>query len=482
MFATVESRLDRIESALRKDNPSEPPEASNEPGEAAPPLPDWMAGAVTIDASATAAGLWADEGLVLMSGSPAASEPVAVPETAFAELPYVDDDDFIIIEDPEEFEMQVVDDPDGVVSLPAPPAAPSFAGASPFPGDTLETPALAAPFPSDTDSSRSDSGIWEPHPESYEYKPDFSKWALPESELGDAELSDLAESIPPELEVVAALDSNFGLVESPSMLPRPLLGYQVYGDPSRSEGLLEYVAVDPIDQTGIRLRMIDPDETDDRFAGGVAEELLEREARVASTLASSAFPRLVESGDRESIRFIAYETMVGYPLLQAAAQWSPEEREWCVRRVLRSLAEAMAHLHNRGWVMAELAAEKILLSSELECRVTDISRVQSPSEVPHPMIGQSRIGLAPEVLNGDPPSWGADQFMLGQLAFQLLVGMPPSSDFSSELELEGVSALMQILVRTMLSPDPRDRFASMTEISRFVTEMGPRARAVAVPA
>lgn len=432
LFATFESRLDRIESALKRKAPEPDPNQPTSELESSvdesvdgslPPLPQWMPGSVVVDGDASATSVWADEGLVLMttaSGPPATRE---VPETSFAEIPYADEDDFVIIEEPEEF-------------------------------------LSAAP---------------------YEYKPDFSKWQSAESTLDEAGIAELSTSIPPSNELISALDSNFGLAEDsawPAPSSEPLLGFLVFGEPLRVDGFLEYSAVDPEDRTGIRLRILDPSLRDERFDADTLNDLLDRERSAALSVHSSAFPRLVEAGERDGVRFLAYETFTGYPLIQARNAWAADEREWCIRRVIRSIAEALAHLHERGLVLADLSPDKIFVTADLECRFSDVSRVQSPNDVPHPLIGEGSLLLAPEILDGEAPGWSADQYMLGQLTYELITGERAISESQeAPAAVPGATPLMEELTLTMLAKDPRDRFSSMFEVARLLTELGPRSRA-----
>src|SRR5438874_1333072 len=100
-------------------------------------------------------------------------------------------------------------------------------------------------------------------------------------------------------------------------------------------------------------------------------------------------------------------------------------------RVLRQVASALAEAHRLGVVHRDLKPDNILVhkaEERLETKLTDfgIARVLHTRGLTTPgaLIGTPNY-LAPEAINGSPPSPAADVYALGILLYELIVGRPP---------------------------------------------------------
>ncbi|MBI2377630.1 MAG: protein kinase [Deltaproteobacteria bacterium] len=255
-------------------------------------------------------------------------------------------------------------------------------------------------------------------------------------------------------------------------------GYAVEPESRKAGAAVEYRGADPDDGTLVIVRVLDRDVIDDSILSPDAQmELFERECVVAAKLAHPALPRVVEVGQRGSERFVVYERSDD-PTLEALVSSGTFNGASKARRVVRSLAEALAHLHQRGVVLCDLRPAKVQVAPDGTARIWDVGMAMSIGEQPHPLLHSLPTLLAPEFLYGAAFGERSDQFSLGCLAYQLATGQPPwpgnwavaDPSHPAPAPLDE-SALFPDAIARMLDRDPSRRYESCDTVARYLTRV-----------
>ncbi len=163
-----------------------------------------------------------------------------------------------------------------------------------------------------------------------------------------------------------------------------------------------------------------------------------------------------------------------------------------VTRLMREIAEALAHAHGRGVVHRDIKPENVLLSDQ-HALVTDFGIAKALASGQHPddasglsaltQVGTS-IGtptyMAPEQIAGDATTdHRADIYALGVMAYEMLAGLPPFTGSTSQQVLAGhltgtpapfakhrsdVPPALEAIIMRCLAKDPAGRWQSATNL------------------
>jgi serine/threonine-protein kinase len=147
-------------------------------------------------------------------------------------------------------------------------------------------------------------------------------------------------------------------------------------------------------------------------------------------------------------------------------------------RWLREMVEALDHAHRHGVTHGELRPECLVFTNDHAC----ISR--APLFPPGSALPSAY--RAPEQLRGEPPTPSCDQFALGVLLYEALIGTHPFTAEMEELilaqQLQGtplsprvfrpsLSVELEQFMLRLLGRDPGERFAAFESDGRTVVEM-----------
>jgi formylglycine-generating enzyme required for sulfatase activity/tRNA A-37 threonylcarbamoyl transferase component Bud32 len=215
--------------------------------------------------------------------------------------------------------------------------------------------------------------------------------------------------------------------------------------------------------------------------------VLERFRREAETVAQLSHPHIVPLyfvGQKDDLVYLAMECVTGGTLadrLEREGRLPVDE----VARIVREVAEALAHAHKRGVVHRDIKPQNVLLDPETgRCLVTDfgIARTaEGASLTASGMLVGTAAYLSPEQITGAHADHRSDLYALGVMAYEMLTGEPPftgptptavlmkrlaAPPVSLEKLRPEVPRVLREVVEACLAQDPAERFQSGGEIAR----------------
>ncbi len=160
--------------------------------------------------------------------------------------------------------------------------------------------------------------------------------------------------------------------------------------------------------------------------------------------------------------------------------------------LVRQLALAMDHAHQRGIVHRDLKPENVVMSENGVPKIIDfgMSRIRSAltgTETPPNEVSGTLLYMAPEQAIGimSNTDHRVDVFALGAILYRLLVGKPPYTPESLQgllakvrkgewdqraLEASAVPQPLQAIVCKALAVDPKDRYQSAGDLANVLQQ------------
>lgn len=166
------------------------------------------------------------------------------------------------------------------------------------------------------------------------------------------------------------------------------------------------------------------------------------------------------AGDRPSAVVLVTQLGAGGSLAQLLARrriLSPGE----LVTVLQPLAGALADLHEQGVVHGDLSPGNVVFRADGMPLLADLGTARVVGERGEVWATGAGEGMvAPEVLEGFPPTRESDVYQLGALAWYALVGEPPGLGHDrppfAQVAPDLVAGLVELVARCM-APQPEDR-------------------------
>ncbi len=225
----------------------------------------------------------------------------------------------------------------------------------------------------------------------------------------------------------------------------------------------------PLPLREVALKLLDPTRVDLRRFGA--------EVRALCRLAHPAIVPIHAWGTEPS-PWLAMELVAGGTLASAPLPASPIDVLRTVR-LLREVADAVAHAHARGVVHRDLTPQNVLVDSAGHPRVVDfgLAFFVRPDRTATQRVGTPGY-LAPELIEGDPtlPDHRVDLYSLGATIHAAFAGRPPF-DATSVLGIlrdqaagrfaldPRLPALLRPLVERCLAVEPIERPLSAAEVA-----------------
>jgi len=188
-------------------------------------------------------------------------------------------------------------------------------------------------------------------------------------------------------------------------------------------------------------------------ASGAARSDLEarflKEAKLAGRLQHPNVVTVYEVGREQDTSFIAMEYVDGEPLNRVAARG--EELDTAARvEIVRQVAQALQHAHERGVLHRDIKPGNILVTRDRRVKVADfgIGKLLSGGTGDLTRTGQmlgSPAYMSPEQIRGERLDGRSDLFSLGVVFYELLTGSRPFPGDS-----------ITTLVYQILHTEPRD--------------------------
>ncbi len=209
-----------------------------------------------------------------------------------------------------------------------------------------------------------------------------------------------------------------------------------------------YLARDPEIERAVAIKTVRPEAAGGASAAEIEGRFL-KEAKLAGRLQHPNIVTVFDVGRDGDVCFIAMEYVEGSPL----TRYLGRADELPIRAkvgIVRQVAEALGHAHQRGVVHRDIKPGNILIARDGRAKVTDfgIGKFTEATSAELTRTGQmigSPAYMSPEQVRGEKLDGRSDLFSLGVVLYELLTGVRP---FPGES--------ITTLVYQILHTEPRD--------------------------
>lgn len=256
---------------------------------------------------------------------------------------------------------------------------------------------------------------------------------------------------------------------------------------SRSNVASIHLCRDPNIARTVMVKVLDPElVTDPRLSRSDWVRLFKTEARIAGRLEHEGFPVLFDAGRDSGAYFMAFEAIDGRTLSEHLDGGGALDQQR-IRRLVVDLASALAHLHDLGWVHGDLKPSNVLLTGQRRAKLVDLSLASPVDNVQHPLLRTNLVSATPELLRGERYSPRSEQFALGTLLYQLLVGTRPfrgldDAELATAIETfsptppqtlnPDVDPTLSEVCMRLLEKDEAARFENMRAVAARLEDVG----------
>jgi serine/threonine protein kinase len=170
------------------------------------------------------------------------------------------------------------------------------------------------------------------------------------------------------------------------------------------------------------------------------------------------------------------------------------------KKVMELVAQALSHMHEKGWVHKDIKPENILMTKGSEVRVIDFSlATRAASAISKVMtrkknviIQGTRTYIAPELIRREPTTPAADVYSFGITLYEVLTGRPPfvmgnpnellmahvrvqpekPSEYNNNISPEADQLVMKLLAKRVKErhQNMQEVFAELRSIQLFKTD------------
>lgn len=245
-----------------------------------------------------------------------------------------------------------------------------------------------------------------------------------------------------------------------------------------------YEAVDPRDGSKVALKVLLPHAAEEQ------EGLLrfKREFRALARLRHPNIVRVFDAGIEDDVPFIVMEFLEGRDIrrhLRSIPEGPAREGE--LRRCLRQIFGALAHIHARRIVHRDLKPENIFVLSEGRVKLMDFGvalLAKSPEDGDSNLLGTFAY-MAPEQMTTGEIDGRSDLYAIGVLMYEILTGdypfpvEPPAAALHHHVHTvpehvrhrnPKADATLAGLTHRLMEKDPLDRLQSAEDAIRYLAD------------
>ena len=209
-----------------------------------------------------------------------------------------------------------------------------------------------------------------------------------------------------------------------------------------------------------------------RHADEVKRETFERETEALRRLRHPNIVRLLDSNwsELDGSFYLVLEHLPSSLDKWLRGETSIQSSQFDEYRVMRQLAEALAHAHSENVIHRDIKPSNILLDKNANPMLTDfgVSKI-----ITHLTIGEtlanfwSRGYASPEQLTGEAAKTESDIFSLGAVFYHLLSGQAPPPEGPTPVMVDACKRCtvpVKNVLKKMLDPDPNRRYSRGSEL------------------
>ena len=186
---------------------------------------------------------------------------------------------------------------------------------------------------------------------------------------------------------------------------------------------------------------------------GRADERAKREAHAVARLDHPGIVSVFDAGEEDGSRFLVSELVVGATLAQLESAGAVSDRD--VLRIGLSLADALAHAHERGVIHRDVKPQNVMVPERPRspygaAKLTDFGVAHLAGDEPLTRTGDvvgTLAYMAPEQAAGEHVDERCDLYALGLVLYEALAGINPIRAGSPAATLRRVG-LVQPALRT----------------------------------
>lgn len=228
-----------------------------------------------------------------------------------------------------------------------------------------------------------------------------------------------------------------------------------------------YAARDRLKEEDIAIKVL----RQDLIFSTAAKERFLAEAKMSCSLSHPNIVRVHDVGLSGGHYYISMERLRGQTLRQRIESYRAEDRQFSIAEVndiARQLIDALRYAH-RYIVHRDLKPENVWLAEDGTVKLMDfgIARAYSSSQLTQTgMTLGTAYYMAPEQrLTAKEADWRADQYSLGVVLYELLVGSVPMGAVKPMDSIRpGLPKRFSLALMRAMSPKPEDRWPSLDEM------------------
>lgn len=171
---------------------------------------------------------------------------------------------------------------------------------------------------------------------------------------------------------------------------------------------------------------------EEAFKDSEQKKALRHEATVGKSLEHPNIIRIFDlvMGKKEAYFIMEYFRSVNLKQMLRSERPAAQAR---AKKILESVCQALAHMHEKNWVHKDLKPDNILVTKGSEVKLIDFSLASRPAGALTKLMGGSRnqiiqgtrTYIAPELIRRKPLTFAADMYSLGITFYELAAGRPP---------------------------------------------------------